>query len=77
MKEKGLNSAIVVTSPYHSRRVKAITKRLAAGIKILRICDFEKPWTNQEKWWSDEIRAKFIMDEYLILIWHYLFDKQH
>ena len=74
MTGQGYKSAIVVTSPYHTRRTKIIFEHLFDGKGIdLAICSFEPDTSNDKKWWQDELSTQFIVNEYLKLLWDKLF----
>ena len=72
MRAKKFKSAVIVTSPYHTRRASMIFSRLFEGIE-LTVCSVPNNWRNAGKWWQDSRRAKAIVYEYIKLVWDYLF----
>lgn len=72
MRARKFKSAILVTSPYHTRRASMIFNRLFEGID-LTICSVPNDSHTAGKWWQDSRRAETIVSEYLKLVWHYLF----
>ena len=71
---QGFESALVVTSPYHTRRTRIIFEQLFHDKDIdLRVCAFPLVISNPKSWWKDEVMTRFLVNEYLKLIWHYLF----
>ena len=70
----GYKSAIVVTSPYHTRRASIIFAQVFKGIK-LTICPVPYDPAMTSNWWKDSGSARFVISEYLKLGWHYLFDR--
>ena len=73
VKEQGYKSAIVVTSPYHTRRSSIIFAQLFKGID-LTICPVPYDPTMTHNWWKDSNSRQFVISEYLKLVWHYLFE---
>lgn len=73
LQNQGFKSAIVVTSPYHTRRVRIIFTRLFKGIH-LTICAAPYNPTKTDKWWKDRFSTQFVISEYEKLLWHYLFE---
>jgi uncharacterized SAM-binding protein YcdF (DUF218 family) len=74
MQANKFRSAVLVTSPYHTRRASMIFNRLFEGIE-LTICSVPNDSRNASKWWQDSHRAKAIASEYLKLVWCYLFTR--
>lgn len=71
---QGFGSAIVVTSPYHTRRTRIIFEQLLHDKGIdLRVCAFPLATSKPKSWWKDEVMTRFLVNEYLKLLWHYLF----
>jgi len=73
VKEQGYKSAIVVTSPFHTRRSSIIFAQLFKGID-LTICPVPYDPTMIHNWWKDSNSRQFVISEYLKLGWHYLFE---
>ena len=73
MQRKGFHSAIVVSSPYHMRRVKMIFSKIYrdSGIE-LQYSPVRDSWFNVEKWWTRERELVTINNEYIKLIFYLL-----
>lgn len=72
MRAKEFKSAIVVTTPYHTRRSSLLFHRFFTGIE-LTICASPDGSYGSGKWWRNNYRTKTIVSEYLKLVWCYLF----
>ncbi len=76
MLDQDFKSAMVVTSPYHTRRTRIIFEKYFNGKGVdLTICAFPYKQLKHKKWWQDEVMMQFITNEYLKLVWHYLLAK--
>jgi len=74
MRVKGFNSAIVVTSPYHTRRASIIFGQFFKEWN-LTICSVPDDSTAPSTWWKEPHTATAVIDEYLKLALHYLLPK--
>ncbi len=65
--ERGLHSAVVVSSPYHMRRVKYVFDRLyrESGIKLSYSAS--QSWFDPESWWRTPGGQSIVLSEYLKL----------
>ncbi|HIA64621.1 TPA: YdcF family protein [Candidatus Poribacteria bacterium] len=73
MQEKGFQSAIVVSSPYHMRRVRMIFNKIYKNSGIeLQYSPVENSWFSVEKWWTRERELVTINNEYIKLIFYRL-----
>ena len=72
LEEKGIHSAIVVTSPTHTRRASMIFKKtFPSEMKIIVSSD---PKTFQpEGWWRDPRRRRPVLREYFQIGWYLLY----
>jgi len=73
MLDKVYKSAIIVTSPYHTRRSSIIFHQRFKGID-LTICAVPYDPMITHNWWKDSDSTQFVRSEYLKLLWHYLFE---
>jgi len=73
LQERGYKSAIVVTSPYHTRRASIIFAQVFKGIDIT-ICAVPNDPSMTHNWWKDSNSRQFVISEYFKLVWHYLFE---
>ncbi len=74
IRAQGFQSAIIVTSPTHTRRVSIIFSQFFKGID-LTICSVPYDLSIAYKWWKDRNTADEVITEYLKLIWYYLFER--
>jgi uncharacterized SAM-binding protein YcdF (DUF218 family) len=74
MHSQGFNSAIVVTSAYHTRRSGIIFHQVFRGLDVT-ICAAPFAPSTPENWWKDSVLTSDVVTEYLKLIWHYLFER--
>ena len=74
MQTQGFKSAIVVTSPYHTRRASIIFGQLFRGLD-LTICSVPYDSSTSDNWWKDRYTATAVITEYMKLVWHYLFER--
>ncbi len=73
VKEQGYKSVIVVTSPFHTRRSSIIFARFFKGINVT-MCAVPYDPALTHNWWKDSNSTRFVISEYLKLVWHYLFE---
>lgn len=73
VQDQGYKSAIVVTSPYHTRRASIIFAQFFKGIH-LTICPVPYNPAMAQRWWKYSNSREFVISEYLKLVWHYLFE---
>jgi len=73
MLEKGFKSAIVVSSPYHMRRVRMIFEKVykRSGISLY-YSPVEESWFQVEKWWTREGELVAVVNEYIKLVFYWL-----
>jgi len=72
MRAKKFESAILVTSPYHTKRASMIFRRFFIGID-LTTCSVPYNSSDPGNWWLDSRRVRDVASEYLKLGWYYLF----
>lgn len=69
MLKGGFKSAIVVSSPYHMRRVRMIFDKVykKSGISLY-YSPVEESWFQVEKWWTREGELVTVINEYIKLV---------
>jgi uncharacterized SAM-binding protein YcdF (DUF218 family) len=69
MLRNGFNSAMVVSSEYHMRRVKYIFNKVyrGTGIKLIYVAS-QSPHFDPALWWSKDIYIRYTLSEYVKLI---------
>ena len=72
MQAMKFKSAILVTSPYHTRRASIIFGRFFKGID-LTTCSVPYNSSDIGKWWTDSDKFNVVTSEYFKLVWYYLF----
>jgi len=74
MKKYQLTSAILVTSPYHSRRSMFVFRKVfrSSGITLISY-PVTDSWYNPEKWWQTKKGMKATFSECSKFLWYYLF----
>jgi uncharacterized SAM-binding protein YcdF (DUF218 family) len=73
IKQQGYKSALVVTSRYHTLRTGIIFRQFFKGID-LTICAVPYDRGITISWWKDRYLTRFLIIEYLKLIWYFLFE---
>jgi len=73
LQERGLTSAIVVSSPYHMRRTAMLFNRAfdRSGIKVM-FCPVKESWFKPRHWWKTADSRRVVYSEYVkmaINIW--------
>lgn len=73
MQKRGFRSAIVVTSPYHTRRARMVFRKVYKDSGIL-LCysPVEKSWFRVEKWWTRERELITVINESIKLVFYWL-----
>jgi uncharacterized SAM-binding protein YcdF (DUF218 family) len=71
MKAHGFKSAIVVTSPYHTRRASILFAHFFSGWN-LTICSVPFPSSNASNWWKNPYLERTVISEYVKLGLHYI-----
>ena len=72
--ENGINSIVVITSPYQSRRALWTLRRVFSGSRVSFALDFPRPGTQTPSpavWWLFKIGWKLVPGEYLKLIYYW------
>lgn len=72
MKAQGFKSAIVVTSPYHTRRSEIIFSHFFRGLDFT-MCSIPYDTSIYSNWWKYSQTKKEVISEYLKLLFYYLF----
>ena len=69
MVAEGFGSAILVTSPYHSRRASGIFHRVfGQGMEIMSV-PVPNSRFNVDEWWTRDTDTRQLVSEYLKMIW--------
>lgn len=71
--QKDLKSAIVVSSPYHMRRVRMTFNKVISD--DIKLAFHPVPWEMsnlKKKWWTDESSIDFVISEYIKLGYYFV-----
>jgi len=71
MEAQGFKSAIVVTSPYHTRRASILFANFFRGWN-LTICSVPFPSSTASNWWKNPYLERAVISEYMKLALHYI-----
>lgn len=73
MEQKGFQSAIIITSPYHLRRTRLIFTRVFAdkGIRLMFYPSGNSAF-EMNAWWKSYYGRKVVIIEYLGLIYYWV-----
>ena len=74
MEDRGFKSAIVVTSPYHTRRASIIFHHFFDKIDVT-MCSVPYDSSISHNWWKSGRTAYQVISEYLKLGWYYLCER--
>ena len=71
MKENGWQQVIVVSDPPHMRRLKSVWKNSFSGTDKKFILIPSSPgWWDAANWWNNEKSAKFVVSEYIKILFY-------
>jgi len=73
LQDRGLKSAIVVTSPTHSRRVSLIFKGVFSPHYLVSVSSDPEAF-KPEGWWRDPSRRRTVIREYFQMCWYLLLE---
>jgi len=65
MRRTGKKSALIVTSPQHTRRVSALWRKLAGEALDMRVCAASQDPFDADHWWRNTRDALSVVREYL------------
>ena len=74
VRDQGFTSAILVTSPFHTRRAGMFFKQFFEGVD-LTVCSVPYDPSLANSWWKDERISTYVVAEYMKFVWHYLFER--
>jgi uncharacterized SAM-binding protein YcdF (DUF218 family) len=78
MQNLNWKSAILVTSPYHTRRAAGIFRKVFAGTGItFYVHAVPNSWFKAEEWWKKKQSIKAVVLEYSKTIWYGLFKQSY
>jgi hypothetical protein len=69
----GFKSAILVSSPYHMRRIKIIADKVFGETNTLSCVPTRHETSNESVWVLENYKFKFVMTEYAKITWFHLY----
>ena len=73
MAQKGWKKVLVVSDPPHMRRLESVWKQAFAGSgREFRLISAQPYWWQANRWWSNEISVKFVVNEVIKLGYYQL-----
>jgi uncharacterized SAM-binding protein YcdF (DUF218 family) len=70
LREEGVKTLILVTSPYHQRRAFLAARRTFPGIRIINQPVRTRPWPPVRPWWRDAATRRLVFQEYAKLVYY-------
>jgi uncharacterized SAM-binding protein YcdF (DUF218 family) len=74
MKTQGFNTAVMVTSAYHTRRASIMFERFFKGFSVT-VCAVPYDQSLSLNWWRSPVTARVVISEYLKLFYYFLFQR--
>lgn len=74
LQARGFKTAILVTSPYHTRRARMLFAEFDKGW-TLTICAVPYDSSVTTDWWKDRNLSHSVINEYFKFVWHFLFER--
>ena len=75
LKNKNINETYILTSPYHSKRIKLISEKVMPEIKLIPVKNIEHDYNQVIKNWRPSYETiKNITYEYLAIIYYKIFN---
>lgn len=69
LRQEGIRSVALVTSPYHQRRAYLAARRAWPGVVILNRPASPSIWSSRE-WWRDRFTRRVVLSEYQKLLYY-------
>jgi uncharacterized SAM-binding protein YcdF (DUF218 family) len=69
LRDEGVKTVILVTSPFHQRRAYLAARRALPGIRIVNRPIHVEPWP-PARWWADGRTRKIVLSEYAKLAYY-------
>jgi uncharacterized SAM-binding protein YcdF (DUF218 family) len=70
LREEGVRTLILVTSPFHQRRAFLAARRVLPGIRIVNRPVRTRPWPPVRPWWRDAATRGTVLQEYAKLVYY-------
>lgn len=70
LREEGVKTLILVTSPYHQRRAFLAARRAFPGVRIVNRPVRTRPWPPVQPWWREALTRRHVFQEYAKLVYY-------
>ncbi len=70
LREEGVRTLILVTSPFHQRRACLAARRALPGLRIVNRPVRTRPWPPVRPWWRDAATRGIVFREYAKLVYY-------
>jgi uncharacterized SAM-binding protein YcdF (DUF218 family) len=70
LREEGVRTLILVTSPFHQRRAFLAARRALPGLRIVNRPVRTRPWPPVRPWWRDAATRGIVVREYAKLVYY-------
>ncbi len=70
LKQDGVRTVILVTSPFHQRRAFLSARRALPGIRIVNRPIHVEPWPPPTPWWRSPVARRLVLREYAKLLYY-------
>ena len=70
LREEGVRTLLLVTSPYHQRRTFLAARRALPGLRIVNRPVRVRPWPPSRPWWREATTRRVVIQEYAKLVYY-------
>ena len=70
LREEGVRTLVLVTSPYHQRRAFLAARRALPGLRIVNRPVRTRPWPPVRPWWREAATRRIVLQEYAKLVYY-------
>ena len=70
LREEGVRTLVLVTSPYHQRRAFLAARRALPGLRIVNRPVRTRPWPPVRPWWREAATRRIVFKEYAKLVYY-------
>lgn len=70
LRDEGVRTVVLVTSPYHQRRAFLAARRALPGLRIVNRPVRTRPWPPEGPWWREATTRRLVLQEYAKLVYY-------
>jgi uncharacterized SAM-binding protein YcdF (DUF218 family) len=70
LRDEGVRTLVLVTSPYHQRRAFLAARRALPGLRIVNRPVRTRPWPPVRPWWREATTRRLVFQEYAKLAYY-------